>query len=42
MQTDIENIIRTFFDKLQVQSDSLEIKEDETNIFSVAIKTEDS
>ena len=42
MQTEIENIIKKFFEKLQVHTESLNIKEDEPNIFSVAIKTDDS
>ena len=41
MQTEIENIIKKFFEKLQVHTESLNIKEDEPNIFSVAIKTDD-
>jgi len=42
MQTEIENIIKSFFEKLQVHIESLEINEDEANIFSIKIKTYDS
>jgi hypothetical protein len=42
MQTEIENIIKSFFEKLQVHIESLEINEDEANIFSIKIKTDDS
>lgn len=42
MQKEIENIIKKFFEKLAVHTESLNINEDEANIFSVAIKTDDS
>jgi hypothetical protein len=42
MNDNVKNIIETFFEKLCVNIESIDIIEDEKNIFTIKIKSNDS
>ena len=42
MIKDIENFVNTFFEKLEIKPDNLEIKKEKENIFSIKIESKES